>query len=72
MAQAVVKLRVHARDLRRGDVVGSGETVCSVSRGVRTPPGKHEITLEKCGQRRLAFWGSATLINVFREKAIDA
>jgi hypothetical protein len=46
-----------ARYLHPGDVTGSGETVRTVSAGVRTPRGKVEVILEKDGRRRMAVWG---------------
>lgn len=56
--------RIPARALIPGDVVGSGETIESVSVGVRTPRGKVEIVLSKEGRRRLAIWGAHTIIAV--------
>jgi hypothetical protein len=47
-------MRVHARHLLRGDVVGSGETVVSVSAWIATPVGDVEARLEKSGRQRLA------------------
>jgi hypothetical protein len=55
-----------ARYLQPGDVTGSGETVCDVSAGVRTPRGKVEVILEKDGRSRLAVWGASTVIGVRR------
>ena len=60
-------LKIPARNLLPGDQVGSGETVVSVSAGVRTPRGKVEVTLEKAGRRRTSLWGAATVINVSRQ-----
>lgn len=58
--------KIAARNLTSGDRTGSGETVVSVSAGLRTPRGKVEVTLEKDGRRRMSLWGAATLINVTR------
>jgi hypothetical protein len=60
-------LKTLARYLLAGDQVGSGETVVSVSAGVRTPRGKVEVVLEKGERRRCAIWGAHTVINVKRE-----
>jgi hypothetical protein len=59
-------LKIPARYLTSGDQVGSGETVVSVSAGVRTPRGKVEVILEKGERSRFAVWGAHTLINVRR------
>jgi hypothetical protein len=60
------KQRVTARHLMSGDQLGTGETVVAASRGVRTPPGKVEVTLSKNGIRRSALWGASTTITVSR------
>ena len=60
-------LRTQAQFLEPGDVVGSGETIVSISRGVRTPPHKVEVTLRKGGRNRLALWSKYTFINARRE-----
>ena len=59
--------KLPARALLNGDQVGSGETIVSVSAGVRTPRGKVEVTLEKDGRCRRALWGAYTIINVRRD-----
>jgi hypothetical protein len=64
--RATAPQKVSARLMQKGDVVGSGETVISVSAGVRTPRGKVEVILERDGERRTAVWGAYTLINVRR------
>lgn len=56
--------RAPARSLIPGDVVSSGETILSVSAGVRTPRGKVEVVLSKDGRRRLAIWGAHTIITI--------
>lgn len=58
--------QVPARYLSKGDLTGSGEIIVNVSAGIRTPPGRVEVTLEKDGNRRLAIWRASTVINVRR------
>jgi hypothetical protein len=58
--------KVAARHLMKGDRVGSGETIVNVATGLHTPRGKIEVTLEKDGRRRLAFWGVSTVISIRR------
>jgi hypothetical protein len=58
--------KLPARALLNGDQVGSGETIVSVSAGVRTPRGMVEVTLEKGGRYRRALWGAFAIINVRR------
>jgi hypothetical protein len=53
-----------AQSLKKGDVIGSGETVVSVSSGAYTPSGKVDVTLEKDGKTRTAVWGKYTKIGV--------
>jgi hypothetical protein len=60
------KLKIPARYLLAGDRLCTGETIVTVSRGVRTPSGKVEVTLEKNGQCRTPLWGASTTINVLR------
>jgi hypothetical protein len=60
--------RVQARVLQPGDIVGTGETIVSVSAGVRTPRGKVEVVLTKAdGHRRMSIWGAYTMIGIKRE-----
>jgi hypothetical protein len=58
--------KIPARALLNGDHVASGETIVSVSAGVRTPRGMVEVTLEKDGRYRRALWGAFTIITVRR------
>jgi hypothetical protein len=51
-------IKLPARALQRGDVTGSGETIVSVSAGVRTPAAKSKSRLKRtvgaerpCGAR---------------------
>jgi hypothetical protein len=59
-------IKVPARALQRGDVTGSGETVVSVSAGVRTPRGKVDVILDKGERRRMSLWCASTIISVRR------
>ena len=61
-------LKVQARAMQRGDLIGSGETVVWVGAGARTPRGRVEVTLEQDGHRRTLIWGAYTMINVRREE----
>jgi hypothetical protein len=64
-----MRLRVHARNLIAGDVVGSGETVVSASAGARTPRGKVDVTLTLFGCTRTVAWNAATWITIERGEA---
>jgi hypothetical protein len=66
IAPVVESVRVAARHLIPGDLIGSGERILSVSAGIRTRRGKLEVTLEKGGHRRMSLWGASTVINVRR------
>jgi hypothetical protein len=55
---------VEAGSLKKGDVLGSGETVVSVSSGAKTPSGKVNVTLEKNGKTRTAVWGKYTKVGI--------
>ena len=59
-----------AQYLKKGDVIGSGETVVSVSSGAYTPSGKVDVTLEKGGKTRTAVWGKSTKIGVKKPEDI--
>jgi hypothetical protein len=59
-------MKIQARYLMPGDQTGAGETIVSVSAGIRTPRGKVEVTLEKAGRRRMSLWGTSTVISVRR------
>jgi hypothetical protein len=63
-----MKIKVQACALQPGDVTGSGEVVCGVSTGAKTPRGKVEVILDaRDGQRiRQAIWGTYTEISVER------
>jgi hypothetical protein len=55
---------IPAQDLKKGDILGSGEKVVSVSAGAKTPSGKVEVTLEKDGKERTSLWGKNTKVTV--------
>lgn len=58
-------MKKKAQDLKKGDVVTSGEEIVSVSVGTKTPSGKIEVTLKnKNGKTRTALWGKSTTIGV--------
>ena len=63
--------RIQAQHLRQGDFLpATRDTVVGVSRGVRTPAGKVEVTLSKPGRgMRTAVWGARTEISIIRETA---
>ena len=62
--------KIAARNLSKGDRVGSGETVAWSGIGARTPRGKVEVILEdESGKRRLAILNASTMISVQRETA---
>lgn len=68
-----MKLRIQAKYLQPGDIVGNGEIISSVQAGVLTPKGKVEVVLGKVKDgalySRLSIWGKYTIINVEREEA---
>jgi hypothetical protein len=53
-----------AKNLKKGDIITSGEEVVSVSAGAKTEAGKVEVTLSKGGKTRTAVWGKSTKIGV--------
>jgi hypothetical protein len=53
-----------AKNLKKGDIITSGEEVISVSAGAKTEAGKVEVTLSKGGKTRTAVWGKSTKIGV--------
>lgn len=59
-------IKVQARALQPGDLVGSGEVVLSVSAGVATPRGNVDVILVRNDGRRRVTWGAYTLIGVTR------
>ncbi|WP_157083713.1 hypothetical protein [Bradyrhizobium manausense] len=62
------KQRVQAQHLRQGDYLpATRNTVVSVSRGIRTPSGKVEVTLATSLGMRVSVWGARTEISIERE-----
>jgi flagellar biosynthesis chaperone FliJ len=55
---------ISAQNLKKGDIITSGEEVVSVSAGAKTPSGKVEVTLTKDGKTRTAIWGKSTKVGV--------
>jgi hypothetical protein len=61
----VSKNSKQAQQLKKGDIITSGDEVISVSSGVKTPSGKVEVTLKnKKGITRTSTWGKTTMIGV--------
>ena len=54
-----------AQHLKKGDIIGSGDEVVSVSAGAKTPAGKVEVTLKtKSGSTKTSTWGKTTKVGV--------
>jgi hypothetical protein len=54
-----------AQYLKKGDIIGSGDEVVSVSAGAKTPSGKIEVTLKtKDGKTKTSTWGKTTKVGV--------
>jgi len=67
----VSKNSKEAQHLKKGDIIGSGEEVVSVSAGAKTPKGKVEVTLKtKDGKTKTSTWGKTTKIGV-KEKETE-
>jgi len=67
----VSKNSKEAQHLKKGDIIGSGEEVVSVSAGAKTPKGKVEVTLKtKDGKTKTSTWGKYTKIGV-KEKETE-
>jgi len=65
----VSKNSKQAQQLKKGDIITSGDEVISVSSGVRTPSGKVEVTLKnKKGITKTSTWGKTTMVGVKIEK----
>lgn len=61
----VSKNSKQAQHLKKGDIIGSGDEVVSVSAGAKTPAGKVEVTLKtKNGSTKTSTWGKTTMIGV--------
>jgi hypothetical protein len=59
---------VEAQDLKKGDIITSGDEVVSVSAGAKTPSGKVEVTLKtKDGKTKTSVWGKTTKVGVKKD-----
>jgi hypothetical protein len=60
-----------AQYLKKGDIIGSGEEVVSVSAGAKTPSGKVEVTLKtKDGKTKTSTWGKTTKVGVKAKETV--
>jgi len=67
----VSKNSKEAQHLKKGDIIGSGEEVVSVSAGAKTPSGKVEVTLKtKDGKTKTSTWGKTTKIGVKEKETV--
>ena len=61
-----------AQHLKKGDIVGSGDEVVSVSAGAKTPAGKVEVTLKtKSGSTKTSTWGKTTKVGVKPKETVN-
>jgi hypothetical protein len=67
----VSKNSKEAQHLKKGDIIGSGEEVVSVSAGAKTPSGKIEVTLKtKDGKTKTSTWGKTTKVGVKEKETV--
>jgi len=67
----VSKNSKEAQHLKKGDIIGSGDEVVSVSAGAKTPKGKVEVTLKtKDGKTKTSTWGKTTKIGVKEKETV--
>jgi hypothetical protein len=67
----VSKNSKEAQHLKKGDIVGSGDEVVSVSAGTKTPSGKVEVTLKtKSGSTKVSTWGKTTKVGVKAKETV--
>ena len=67
----VSKNSKEAQHLKKGDIIGSGDEVVSVSAGAKTPKGKVEVTLKtKDGKTKTSTWGKTTKVGVKEEETV--
>ena len=67
----VSKNSKEAQHLKKGDIIGSGEEVVSVSAGAKTPSGKIEVTLKtKDGKTKTSTWGKTTKIGIKEKETV--
>ena len=60
-----------AQHLKKGDIVGSGDEVVSVSAGAKTPSGKVEVTLKtKDGKTKVSTWGKTTKVGLKAKETV--
>ena len=60
-----------AQHLKKGDIIGSGDEVVSVSAGAKTPSGKVEVTLKtKDGKTKTSTWGKTTKVGVKEKETV--
>ena len=68
----VSKNSKEAQHLKKGDIIGSGDEVVSVSAGAKTPSGKVEVTLKtKDGKTKTSTWGKTTKIGVKEKETVN-
>ena len=67
----VSKNSKEAQHLKKGDIIGSGDEVVSVSAGAKTPSGKVEVTLKtKDGKTKTSTWGKTTKVGVKQKETV--
>ena len=67
----VSKNSKEAQHLKKGDIIGSGDEVVSVSAGAKTPSGKVEVTLKtKDGKTKVSTWGKTTKVGVKEKETV--
>lgn len=67
----VSKNSKEAQHLKKGDIIGSGDEVLSVSAGAKTPSGKVEVTLKtKAGKTKTSTWGKTTKVGVKEKETV--
>ena len=68
----VSKNSKEAQHLKKGDIIGSGDEVVSVSTGAKTPSGKVEVTLKtKDGKTKTSTWGKTTKVGVKEKETVE-
>ena len=67
----VSKNSKEAQHLKKGDIIGSGDEVVSVSAGAKTPSGKVEVTLKtKDRKTKTSTWGKTTKVGVKEKETV--
>ena len=68
----VSKNSKEAQHLKKGDIIGSGDEVVSVSAGAKTPSGKVEVTLKtKDGKTKVSTMGKTTKVGVKEKETVN-